>query len=469
MSAPFAFVPRKIARALKPAPTSASTSTTTLPVDVKGKCRETRPAPPKSQYSEEDYTVFLCLSLSKYRLWSDPDLRRDIEWSSRARSNDGFFPLGYIIDSPCPLASTRASETVIVKALRAHATDIVDVRMAIPSSSAETRGNFEIRPKFWDDAVYPVSREGWENRTVYVENIPIKCKTLPGLSRFILALLPVNTTMAAHNRIQGITVPPHHADAPGIEPKLKSFALIVFASAEDADALLATWPWARLQNRNENSTDASEAVKFGFRALPKARWDELNAQYLSYRATLLADIEDTEAAEAPLPAQEHPEPVRHPAPPAAIAAPTTFTSYPQNCLIFVRNIHPETNKTTLRNFFATAIEAKEAIDYVDFNKGMDSCYLRLTTALHAKSLVGHFEQNRTVQASGLDEAGCRGSDNCVEAELVLGKREEVYWEKVPEKVCLQAVQKALEGAHPVQSDADDGEGRSRRKRQKQKR
>jgi hypothetical protein len=59
----------------------------------------------------------------------------------------------------------------------------------------------------------------------------------------------------------------------------------------------------------------------------------------------------------------------------------------------------------------------------------------------------------------------------VDAELVLGKREEVYWEKVPQKVCLQAVQKALglESA-PVENELVSGEGRQRqRKKQKQKR
>ncbi|KAJ7685740.1 hypothetical protein DFH06DRAFT_968074 [Mycena polygramma] len=485
MSATFAFVPRKVARSSKPQPNPSvpgpARTDGTAPAVDKGKGRALpveRPQPeaaPKAPYSDEDYTLLLCLSLSKYRLWSDPDLRRDIEWSSRARSNDGFFPLSYLLDSPCPLSSTRASEAVIVKALRTHATDVVDVRMAIPSGEepGRKRGNFEIRPRFWDDAVYPVSREGWENRTVYVESIPITYKTLPGVIRFILKLLPANSSMVDHNRIQAISTPAHHSDDPGTEPKLKSFALITFATAEDAESLLSSWPWARKQTRSEDSSDASEAVKFGFRALSKARWEELNAQYLDYRAKILADVQEPDAPA--LPAPQEPE-LKRSAPaeekrPARVEDPilpaAANMSYPQSCLVFVRNIHPETNKTTLRNLFAKSVEAKEAIDYVDFNKGMDSCYLRLTTALHATSLVGHFAQNPTVHAGGLDDAGCpgQGAGKPIEAELVLGKREEVYWEKVPEKVRLQAVQKALGLVDaPVENDA--GGGRRQRKKQK---
>ena len=45
--------------------------------------------------------------------------------------------------------------------------------------------------------------------------------------------------------------------------------------------------------------------------------------------------------------------------------------YPPGCLVHVRHVHPETNKTTLRKLFAKASSEDDAgIDYVDFNKGM---------------------------------------------------------------------------------------------------
>ncbi|KAJ7264871.1 hypothetical protein B0H12DRAFT_1180152 [Mycena haematopus] len=485
MSAAFAFIPRKVAKTLKsPLSNAATTSNrTNEPVSTlpkgKGKDRElpVQETTIKPQYSDEDFAILLCLSLSKYRLWSDPDLRRNIEWNSRARLNDGFFPVSYLLDSPCPLSSARASETVVVKALRAHAADVVDVRMTIPSGDehGKKRGNFEIRPKFWDDAVYPVSREGWDTRTVYVENIPMKYKTLVGFFRFIIDLLPANSVTPDHNRIQRIWVPPHHSDDPGTEPKLKSFALVTFAKTEDAESLLTAWPWARTRTCSELSSVASEAIQFGFRTLSKARWDELNTEYLNYRTKILANIPELENTDGPAPSavQVKPEPKQRASPVEDPVVPVANMRYPPNCLVFVRNIHPETNKTTLRNFFAKVVDGKEAIDYVDFNKGMDSCYLRLTTAVHAKNLVEHFTQNPTIHASGLDDSGCHsdgnGATKPVDTELVLGKREEVYWEKVPQKVCLQAVQKALGlvvvGA-PVENEVGSGEGRPQRKKRR---
>ena len=52
--------------------------------------------------------------------------------------------------------------------------------------------------------------------------------------------------------------------------------------------------------------------------------------------------------------------------------------YPPNCLVFVRNVHPETNKTTLRALFSAALSEggedlpPDGIDYVDFTKGLDA-------------------------------------------------------------------------------------------------
>lgn len=62
----------------------------------------------------------------------------------------------------------------------------------------------------------------------------------------------------------------------------------------------------------------------------------------------------------------------------------------------------------------------------------------------------------------------------VTPELVLGKREEVYWEKVPEKVRRQAVEKALKllsasdrdgvPGESVAALSGDGDGKRRKRR-----
>ncbi|KAH8118815.1 hypothetical protein DFH11DRAFT_1740752 [Phellopilus nigrolimitatus] len=114
-------------------------------------------------------------------------------------------------------------------------------------------------------------------------------------------------------------------------------------------------------------------------------------------------------------------------------APTHQTTlpYPTDCLVFVKNVHLETNKTTLRSLFTHALGgvasgAADAIDYVDYNKGLDSCLLRLTAPQHARALAISPTAKLPKQAHW----------------MARGKKEEVYWEKVPEKIRKQAVAKA---------------------------
>jgi xRRM domain len=72
------------------------------------------------------------------------------------------------------------------------------------------------------------------------------------------------------------------------------------------------------------------------------------------------------------------------------------SAYPPGCLVFIRNVHPETNKTTLRNLFLHAREEtvesgdsggkkdEDGIDYLDYTKGMDCVCLFLFFAFVSK-------------------------------------------------------------------------------------
>ncbi|KAG1801952.1 uncharacterized protein BJ212DRAFT_1304942, partial [Suillus subaureus] len=132
---------------------------------------------------------------------------------------------------------------------------------------------------------------------------------------------------------------------------------------------------------------------------------------------------------------------------------------PLRLSVFARNLHLETNKTTLRALFATAFGSSPVnpagIDYVDFNKGMDSCYLRLASPEHGRILVDHFSGQPVVQSHGLDDIGKTPgtSQKAISTEIIEGKKEEVLLGGVPEKVRRQAVEKVMKALNGKQPSA----------------
>lgn len=524
MLSSFAFAPRTVAKDRKkpiqgahssqsrsvlnpPAPTLLET---TPNVNDRGKARASGGTDGKAKYTDEDYTNVICIAISDHALWSDPDLRRTVNWSSGQHANDGFIPLSYLLSSSKILAPLQLqdSQTLIVKALRSCASDVIDVRLVLSEPSSFTRfgsrgssksaGGYELRRKDWTSAQFGESSQAdWDDQTIYVENIPPQYRTIPGIARFTLSLLSTNhsPTHVHRTRIQGIFLPPHHQDQPGDHPKCKGFALVTLQYPSDINFLLHRWPWDRSLNATQATDglgafpDALEASKFGFRTLPKTRWDELRDEYLAYRKRLVQEINAFEDAEALIHAPSASLAARKslPAPPSRDVsevndAPLVDLSspYPINSLIFVRNVHIETNKTTLRKLFATAfvmplkngVVRSDGIDYVDYNKGMDTCYIRLATPNHAKLLIGHFSANSVSQSNGLDDTGTSPDDKmkAIAMEMIVGKREELYWQKVPEKIRRQAVEKAVGLMHTSPTvnmdDYAESDAKDKRKRRK---
>ncbi|KAI0690860.1 hypothetical protein BC835DRAFT_1362779 [Cytidiella melzeri] len=429
--------------------------------------------------SDEEYAALFCLAMSEHALWSDPDLRRTLE-----HSDEGFIPLTYVTTSS-PYFCSHPSEAILVKALRAHAENTIDIRLLMSSpsraewhgkdsSSKQPGGCYEIRLKDWRETLHRsrnFSRNEWELRTVYLENIPQQQRSIAGIYRLVNALLP--SAPHTQSRVQSISLPKHHLDKAGDVPKCKGFALITLLQAEDVDHLVQRWPWKGERTIYDISPNSyvNEVTKCGLRILPKARWDQLNAEYLQYRQRLLdenAVHQGTQTAPPPSSSAILVEPTKttidkryeQPVPPILdLSAP-----YPPGCLAHVRHVHPETNKTTLRKLFAKAFpEGNDGIDYVDFNKGMDTCYLRLATPKHADKLVKYFSVSFVVQANGLDDVGSSqpGEGRAVTIEMVDGTREELYWLKVPEKLRRQAVEKAVLGEQS-QNSATHGQSQKRK-------
>ncbi|RPD67485.1 hypothetical protein L226DRAFT_542537 [Lentinus tigrinus ALCF2SS1-7] len=480
----FQFVPRKVAQKThRPTQTSvpvASTSAARPPPpdhlpDTKGKGRSTDES---VAVKNEDLVALLWLSLSDHSLWANVDLRRAV-----ASADEGWIPLSYVLQQSPYISHlpVRPAEPMLIRAIRAQADCPLEVRMLVSSpskaawygkesSSRDESGGYEIRRRDWSEALTRVrnsTRNEWEARTVYMESIPLSSRTIPGIFHFA-------SFLSGHSDVQSITLPPHHLDRPGDAPKCKGFALVTFSNDEVVTQLVNDWPWhPRRTFAPEGSSAAHEAVKFGFRVLPKARWDELKEEYLAYRQRLLDEMSDASRVDAPPRAKG--DNIQDEADtdtdvglqaPKLNAALDLSAPFPPGCLVFVRNVHPETNKTTLKalfvaHAFGSASDSTSALDYVDYNKGMTSCHLRLSSPQHAQTLVSAFGDRPVVQRQGLDNAGspASGDERPISAEVVDGEREELYWNKVPEKVRREAVRKAI--AQLVGAGGGDGDGHGR--------
>ncbi|KAI0785642.1 hypothetical protein C8Q75DRAFT_775798 [Abortiporus biennis] len=508
----FAFVPRKVAQRNRgPSTAGAPASTSTppaipLPTVRKGKGKAIENIVKDDGISSEDLSVLLSLSLSIHALWADPDLRRNIELNK-----EGYIPLTYLIRNSVYLASLNPapSEADLVKAIRSHLNDVFEVRMLVTSpsrsvwygkqhaSAKDSMGGYELRWKDWEDVLKKTrsgSRNDWEERILYVECIPPKHRTVAAINRFINALLDLP------NAVQSITLPRHHQDKPSDIPKCKGFSLVVLSSVSEVEQLLQSWPWDRQlssQHEDKSSTDvvmspeASEARKFGFRVLTKSKWEKLNVEYRTYQQRLLHEMAEateitnnehiTQAETEEVDSEREVEPPQNLVDDNSMPQTTThsqqtqqtmpYSPYPYNCLVFVRNIHPETNKTTLRTLLSRGFaENAHGIDYVDFNKGMDTCYLRLSTPSHTNLLETYFTQTPFFQSSGLDNVGSSDDSSGkkpIVVERVDDKREELYWEKVPEKVRKAAVDKAV-ASQVVRADVGDGVDNPERKKKKRR-
>ncbi|KAJ4000291.1 hypothetical protein F5050DRAFT_1804256 [Lentinula boryana] len=469
----------------------------------------------ESSVPAEEIAILVALSLTGYTLWANGDLRRRIEQTTEGES--GFLPLRYILKHS-PLIQDQQhypqlkilSESAIVKALRKHTEDEVEVRMVLSgpawsnwgSSSANTdQGMYEVRSRTTanqiSEGAEAYTRGFWAKRTVYIENIPPAYRTMHGVFQFVR-----NTYPSGNPKIQGVSFPQHHLDIDPdstslplsskskSRPRCKGFAFVVFSSLNEVEHFCTMWNWKRSRSESvkvemepsilastfkapSNAEVIADAQKHGFRALLKAKWDVLKDEYLARRQNLLEQVlaeqdnqgevaldhereEETEDDDDPHSVQSD---VSSTSSSNIFASLTPLSPYPPNCLVFIRNIHMGTNKTTLRTLFVKALTSERAqrvtqpqdvsqtqyIDYVDYTKGMNTCHVRFSSPSQASALQSYFTSHHIVQNMALDDTGVHteAQEAGIEVEVVKGKKEEIYWEKVPIKVRQEAVRKVL--------------------------
>ncbi|KDQ15495.1 hypothetical protein BOTBODRAFT_187311 [Botryobasidium botryosum FD-172 SS1] len=460
----------------------------------------------KDEELERDLATLLELSFSDYAFWSAHGLRQAV-----STSKDGFVPLRRLLNESvfsAHIPQPRPSESAFAKALKAHGSGFLEVRILftepsqgdwndpdaqMESEQGEDAGGYEIRRKDWHSIkdAHPLWGTAWEGRTIYVENMPPSARSLPSLARFMHALLPPPSPSQSPvpMAVQSITFPNRQSASEGSnlslgfgEIKCRGFAFVTFREVEHAERAVQEWPWDTQEASEGNTatpsnTTAVEAKKCGFRTMSKGTWVALKEEYLAYQAHLL-DLSKPTASPDPEPVRSsQPIPNSNQPPPLIHHTPVfehELETYPRGCLVFVRNVHPETNKTTLKALFSAAFaEESSGVDYVDFQKGIDSCHLRLSTPAHATRLWSYLDSRPIIQASALDGEGrvASGDERPIIAEIVDGKREELYWERVPEKVRRESVLKARIGAggHDAGGAGNEPEGGSGPRKRRRKR
>lgn len=99
--------------------------------------------------------------------------------------------------------------------------------------------------------------------------------------------------------------------------------------------------------------------------------------------------------------------------------------------------------------------------------------MRLSNSTHADAIRNHFAGGKVVQDGALDNSGQPSASHPklqpLEVELVAGKKEEMYWDKVPAKIRMQALEKTrslLSSEDTGTSQNNASEGRTKQKRRK---
>ena len=217
------------------------------------------------------------------------------------------------------------------------------------------------------------------------EKLPARIRSAGAVYRFVLSLLDSRKD-CSFDVIQDVRPPPPPDSEVESKRAFKGSAFVTLSSVGLVKQLLEDWPWppgnrpAHVSNGipAPASADVTDARKYGVRVITKCRWEELRDEYLSYRLQLLNTIHEEERKPGATIRSEPRavEPILSSSVSDGLSHSAVPQDYPRGCLVFARNIHTETNKTTLRKLFSSTVGfPPDVLDYVDFNKGMDSVSL----------------------------------------------------------------------------------------------
>ncbi|KAG8932087.1 hypothetical protein FRC01_000272 [Tulasnella sp. 417] len=512
------FVPRSV-KAKPPAPKAASTAPKSKKkrdhgalqnaeesssTAAKGKEQEVDQAPAQADAKDvqmkRELATLVELSLTNYGLWCTAQLRQILETQA-----EGWVSFETLIRHAPLLQNVEASPNELAQALRVYGTGRLELRLSLTTRSARSGAMFDVRRKDWealkDQSLRDMSEEEWNARTIYVENIPPQhYKSKHELVSFFEACLGDPSEPIV---VQDISFPPKEGRDES-DTKCRGFAFIICNSSAAAEKATREWSWVGFDPRfretlggepmdvegepNETGDKIWLAKRCGFRAITHRRWTELRDEYLAYRDVLIARLNarpepeittrsslriapDKNKVKSDKGAQ--PQLSNESATVATNSIGPTRSDYPQGCLVFVRNIHPGTKKTTLKKVLSLPFTKKRhdgsEIDYIDWEKGLDSCYVRLSSCDHADRMVHYFTKYVQCQSEPLDDEITQSVtpdmfQKRITAKLVKGEREEIYWRKVPQKIKQVALDKSWNTEENLPQAEEAKPPRKRRKK-----
>ncbi|PVG03440.1 hypothetical protein CPB86DRAFT_694945 [Serendipita vermifera] len=516
-----------------------------------------------------DLAILIETSLSDYALWCNQDLRR---FAGDHNTSGYLFISRLMVESPLlsalfPGTSNQQtpSEASIVQSLKDFGTGFLELQMKSINPSRYRHpsvgdGVYKIRRCDWENlkenlelpndvhkGIWERKQEDWDERVVYVENIPRKYWSLPSALSFVNALAQRNIardnqtqTTASELLLQHLELPPHAKASQGDIPICKGFAFVTFTDPIGSESFVQTWDWLGVRSemmadrgseaeKDEDVEDQlmnldiskeeddfrnveEEASRSGFRALKLVEWNVRKQEYLERQKNLnrvkidqnvrsnmgttkpkRGSVQKSEVTQESSrgfsTAHSHFEKGKD-LPPHMTSNKTVKDSghmanadlsYPANCLIFVKNLYPQTNKTALKTLFADylllAMQERQStsntvahggVDYVDWSKGMSSCHVRLPHPQYAQELVRYINEHNIVQTEQGDITDGKVWPSCLcpivshwshpssakplVAEMVGGRAEEIYWEKIPDKIKKAAISRLSSASnHPKEN------------------
>jgi len=113
-------------------------------------------------------------------------------------------------------------------------------------------------------------------------------------------------------------------------------------------------------------------------------------------------------------------------------------------VVFLKRFHPKASLKTLRTLFQNVLETEELdtekLSYLDHVRNVDSCHIRFADASTASFFASYFSSSskrylhtnaESTDPSEAFSTAPADEKRCIEAEVISGTPEIIYWTKVP--------------------------------------